>query len=246
MHIGVRCDSDELDSALRRALAPYVVEGLPAPPNFSLQLPRNAGAAHKLNLLYRAHTAVIRTRWRSRVVRGLLNYLDEFLGHPRGLLQARVFALVKDGRAYVVPRLVEVWLDLLSSPVHRAGFQFVDSQAATVDLQAHELVVPEWRLQVDTGALEPWQRTGGREREPAPVAPGRYPIAAWAVFHGEGQALSRESALLKLFQSTVNAFDLGVPETLRVLETFGTGLRVESLGSPYQGSLAHKIVALAS
>ncbi len=233
---------------MRRALASYAVEDLPAPPNYSLQLSRGEGAdSHKLRFLHRAHIGVIRTRWRSRALRGLLNYLNEFLPRPDGLLQAQALALVKDGRAYLVPRPLEVWLELLSSPLHRAGFQFVDLQTVLVDLGARELVVPELQLEVDAQALPDMHRSEGGAREPAPVAPGRYPIEAWAFFEREGRAPSAQSTLLQLFESTNNAFDFGVPETLRALAPFAAALRVSNIGSPrYDDSLPAKIAALAA
>lgn len=244
----MRCDTDELDAALRRALAAYFVEGMPAPPNYSLQLSRGEGnASQRLRTLHRAHMMVIRTRWRSRALRGLLSYMDEFLPRPPGLQEVQALALVKDGRAYLVPQPIEVWLELLSSPLHRAGFQFVDLQSVRVDLEARELVVPEWLLEVDAGALQDLQRSEGGAREPGAVSPGRYPIEAWAFFQTDGQpAPSAESTLLQLFQSMANPFDLGVPATLRTLESFAAGVRVGNLGSPpYHDSLAARITALA-
>lgn len=221
---------------------------MPAPPNYSLQLSRGEGqASQRLRTLHRGHVGVIRTRWRSRALRGLLNYLDEFLPRPAGLLQAQVFALVKDGKAYLVPRDIEIWLELLSSPLHRAGFQFVDLQTVRVDLETRELVVPELQLAVDAGALQDLHRSEGGAREPGSVSPGRYPIEAWAFFQKDGQAPSAESTLLQLFQSTANAFELGVPATLRVLESFAAALRVGDLGlPPYHDSLAVRIAALAA
>ena len=92
------------------------------------------------------------------------------------------------------------------------------------------------------------QRSESGAREPGAVAPGRYPIEAWAFFHPDGQpAPSTESTLLQLFQSTANPFDLGVPATLRTLESFSAAVRVVNLGSPpYHDSLAARIAALAA
>ena len=83
---------------------------------------------------------------------------------------------------------------------------------------------------------------------PGPLRPGRYPIEAWAFFHPDGQpAPSAESTLLQLFQSTANVFELGVPATLRTLESFAAAVRVGNLGSPpYHDSLATRIAALAA
>jgi hypothetical protein len=200
-----------------------------------------------VKLLHRGHVGVIRTRWPSRALGGLLGYMDEHLARPSGLLQAEVFALVKDGRAYLVPRPIEVWLELLSAPLHRAGFQFVDRQTVRVDLEARELLVPELMLEVDAHALPDLRRSEGGAREPGPVPPGRYPIGAWAFFHQDGQAPTAKSTLLQLFQTTTNAFDFGVPATLRALESFAARLRVGDLGRPpYDDGLAARIVALAA
>ena len=176
---------------------------------------------------------------------GLLNYLDDFVAPLDGTLRVRTFALVKQGKAYLVPRMIEIWLDLLSSPLHREGFQFVDVQNAAVDLATGELVVHDLHLDVDTQALEAFQRSEKGGREPAPIAPGRYPIEAWAYF-GKGDAQSAPSTLLTLFQSTLNAFEFGVPETLRALESLGNRVRVQDLGSPYKEDLAGRIAKLAA
>ena len=246
-HLGVRCDTDELDAALRRALQRYFVSGVEAPPNYSLRLSHGDGSGNqKLKFLYRGHTCVIRSRWRSRVVRGLLSYLDEIAAPLDGTLRVRSFALVKQGKAYLVPRMIEVWLDLLSSRLHKEGFQFVDLQNAAVDLETRELVVHQLQLEVDTAALGELLRPEGGGREPQAVAPGRYPIVSWAYFgKGEGET-SAEARLLTIFQSTLNAFQFGVPETLRALESFGKNVRVQDLGSAYNDDLAGKIVKLAT
>ena len=245
VHLGIRSDTDDLQDALTRALQRYLVQDVQAPPNFSLRLSSGDGGAgsQKLKFLYRGHGCIIRSRSRARVVRGLLNYLDAFVAPPDGTLRVRSFALVKQGKAYLVPRMIEVWLDLLSSPLHKAGFQFVDVQNAAVDLATRELVVPELHLAIDTKALETVQRESGG-REPPPIGPGRYPIEAWAYFGKDGD--SAQSWLLTFFQSTLNAYEFGVPETLRALESLGDQGRVRDLGSPYKDDLAGRIAKLAA
>lgn len=247
--MGVRCDTPGLDALLRRTLAAYRVADVEAPPNFSLRLPLDttgSGAANqKLSFLHRAHTNVIRSRRRARALLGLLGYLDEFLPPPQGFLRAQALALVQNGRAILIPRPLEAWIELSSSPLHRFGFQFVDRQGVLVDLARRELVVPEPRLALDWEPVRGILNPEGREREPAPVAPGRYPIAAWAFLQRENEAPAQVSNVLELFQVTDNAFDLGVPETLDVLRTFSSRLRVGRLPLRYDDGFPHALAALA-
>jgi hypothetical protein len=219
-----------------------------APPNFSLRLSLGVGTGNqKLMFLHRAHVGVIRTRWRSRAVRGLLNYLGEFLPCDEGFFRVRALALVKAGRAYLVPRAIESWIvELLSAPLHRAGFQFVDVETAALDLRTRELVVPELRLEVDASALGDLQGSDGRAREPAPILPGRYPVEAWALFGQTSETSSLAPRILQLFQTEANAFDFGIPALVRELEPFAAAVRVVHLGSPSTEVLADKITALAT
>jgi hypothetical protein len=145
-----------------------------------------------------------------------------------------------------VQRALEGWLDHLSPPLHRAGFQFVDRETVDLDPESRELVVPPLELEVDASALPDSSAPRAGRSEPAPVSPGRYPIEAWAYFARDPKAPTVESALLQLFQSTTNAFDLGIPKTLRALEPLANGLRVRNLGAPHFEGLAAEIAALAT
>ena len=220
-----------------------------APPNFSLALSRGTGADRsKMRFLHRAHVCLIRTRWRSRALHGLLGHLDEFLPRqvPVAPLQVSALALVKDGRAYLVQRAIEGWLDQLSPPLHRAGFQFVDRETVWVDPESRALIVPPLQLESDASALPDLDHPEGGRSEPAFVPPGGYPIDAFAYFVRDPQAPSVKSALLQLFQSTTNAFDLGIPETLRALEPLASSLHVRNLSAPNPEGLAAEIAALAT
>ena len=162
-------------------------------------------------------------------MRGLFGYLDEVLPRPGGLLQVQALALVKEGNATLVPRALETFLELLSSPMHRLGFQFVDLETALVDLgtlessSLPELQIPQSsRTALGTSTL----RKGARN----PITSFRTKIRSrlgLSLASGTVRLRQRvESTLLELLQSTKNAFDVGVPETLRALESFQSALRV--------------------
>ena len=208
------------------------------PPNYSL-------AFDKLSFLYKGHTAVIRSRLRSRAMEGLIRYLNDFVEEPDGTFQTMSFALVREGKAYLVPRFIENWLDLISSRLHRAGFQFVDHQHARIDLADHTVVVPEVSLEVDREALRSFLPAEDFRREPPPVPGGRYPLEAWSYFGADGEVLSPEHERLRLFQSAANAFQVGVPRLLAELERLQAKVRIVNLNSPYTDSLPDKIISLA-
>jgi len=161
------------------------VDGVDAPPNYSVRIDlANAapGRVRVLNMLYQSSTLVVRARSPRRVVEGLVAYLSAYADSGQGLL-TRAAALVHvDGTALLVPRDLLARLEILEPRLKRHGLRFVDRLIVAIDPTTAELVVSPRLVEVDASELLP-EAAGG---DLPTVAPGRYPIAAWALSQGPG------------------------------------------------------------
>jgi hypothetical protein len=181
LHIGVRSTSVEVDQVLRAALAAHHVEGLDAPPNYSVQIGGSNGAASGFHFLYRSSTSVIRTRDPHRVVRGLFTHLSSHTDGQPGTLRVQGVTLVAGDVALLAPPVLRQWPDRLERRLNGRGLRVADTPWAHVDPERAEVVIPEPALDIDWSALDTIDRVvAGPRREDPPVPPGRYPRRGWA------------------------------------------------------------------
>ena len=182
----MRANAAETDALLRRSLGAEVLEGVEAPPNYSVVLAHPDGARgplRGLHLLYRSSRLVLRTRDPERLVHGLAAWLSSHLDEHEHL---RIWsaAAVHEGRALLVPGHVMTWLKVIQPRLNRLGVQLVDEPFALVDPATAELVVPEPVITVDAAALSAYG-PASRGGEPPRVVPGRYPLREWLVWDSD-------------------------------------------------------------
>jgi len=215
--LGVRSTTAELDGELRRILAAHVID-FDAPANFSALVARGEGdgQVRGFHFLYRASDALVRTRTPRRIVRTLLHYLSDFAEPVEPMPRLAAVGLVAGGRAVIAPERIRAELPNVETRLNDAGVAVVDASVLHLDAEGACLVVPEPALSIDREALADFERrqpSAGRELEP--VAPGRYPITAWAFTTDERAAgrLGVAPAVAAGAQQVVNA-DVFGPQTV--------------------------------
>jgi len=182
----VRANRDDIDRALQQALAAYHVPGVEAPPNYSVRIGGEGGAARSargLSILYQSSSLAARSRRPSRIVKALAAFLASHREEPFDLLTANVLAFVADdGHAILAPRVVANAIEQVQPRAERKGLRIVDSPLVGIDVDTGEIVV-EPGLELDGDVLARLDTDFPPSiGEPEPVAPGRYPLRGWAVF----------------------------------------------------------------
>jgi hypothetical protein len=180
--LGVRSSTAELDADLRRILAAHRID-FDAPDNFSALVSRgdHDEQVRGFHFLYRASDPLVRSRTPRRIVRALLHHLSDFAEPSLALPKVAAMGFVADGRAVIAPERVRAELTNIETRLNDAGVGVVDAPVLHLDFEGAQLVVPEPALTIDADALADFDRRHPQPaREPAAVAPGRYPIAAWA------------------------------------------------------------------
>ena len=151
-----------------------------APDNYSVALYGSGGRKQELNLLVKGAQQLVRSRSRARVLRGLLNHLSADLTPVESsLLRLRTSAVVRDGRATVLPFDVTGWLKDLQPRLNKSGIQVVDIPWVLIDPTAAEMVVPEPSVDYDRLVLEELGKTDKLGPELPAVLPGRYALRSW-------------------------------------------------------------------
>jgi hypothetical protein len=222
--VGVRSTSTDTDAALRRILAAHLLDA-DAPPYFSAfvpDAPPTDGNARPFNFLYRSSDSLVRTRAPGRVVRALLHYLSDLVEPAPPTLQLRATGLIVGGRAIVAPESLRTSMTLIEARLNRAGMQVIDAPVVHLEPGSGEVVVPEPRLTVDADALAAYERShppAGGTRELAPVAPGRYPLVAWALTTAEDAIgpIGRAEGVAAAAQQVANADTFGAQPALEVV-----------------------------
>jgi hypothetical protein len=176
----------DVDATVRALLARYVVDGVKAPPNYSVRIggsDAEGRGGRDLHLLYKSSTKAVRSRVPSRVLRGLVTYLaSHTFTCPLDRLRTSAVALLADGDAVLAPPFLLRSLDVLQPRLERAGLRFVDAPFVQIDPAAAEVVVEPSALDVDDSILQALDgRFASSDREPPAVEPGRYPLRGWAV-----------------------------------------------------------------
>ena len=103
-HVGVRYNEEDTAQTLDRLFPEGRIADPQVPDNYGVALYTRGGRKRDLNLLVKGAQQLVRTRSRARVLRGLLNYLSaDLASRDPALLQIRTAAVVRDGRATVLP-----------------------------------------------------------------------------------------------------------------------------------------------
>jgi hypothetical protein len=217
--LGVRSSRVEFDEALRRVLAPHLLD-VEAPANFSVVLADDSAASPRtraFNFLYRANQSVVKSRVPGRVLRALLQYLSDFAEPVSSTLRIAATGVLKDGRAIVAPPTLRWATGTLQPRLNAFGMQLIDAPVVHIEPGGSELVVPEPLLHMDANALAEFEtRYPGHGHELPRVGPGRYPIVAWALVTHEQEIgpLGRAHAVAAATQNVLNADTLGPRDTL--------------------------------
>ena len=184
--LGVRADSDELGASLREALAPYVRDDLETRPQANLSVVVADDRGHRrgagFHFLRRGTTAVVRSRDPRRVLAGLASYLSAATEPPDGVVRVNAAALVRDGAATVVPAQTLQWLAEIDRRLATNGPEFADQPWVYLDAGRGEVVVPPPWVTLATAAVDRIVSSVADRRPDPGVAPGRYPLRAWAYF----------------------------------------------------------------
>lgn len=184
---------ESLGGALREAFASRIVEDGERPANYSMRLSDDPSRFH---VLLRNSCLVVASPDARRVVLALLRHLADHAGAPEHTLAVQALALVRDGRATLVPTLLEDDLRSSSRALADAGIQLLDSVSVHVDVDAAEVVVGAGLDVHDAGIAKVLDLAGAPRRTDPPVPAGRYPIKQWAMMElwSEPGAYSRATA----------------------------------------------------
>lgn len=217
---GIRTNGEASAAALARAFRAHVVDDPAAPRNFSVQFSAEPTDAH---LLFWGGCVAARSFDPDRITRALVDNLAAHQPPAPGLVWVASLALVKDGRAVLVPARFHDDLRIVDRQLRAAGFVPVDSPRVLVDLEAGELVVPEV-LEVDAAALADAVAGVPRRRVEPTVAYGRYPIERWVFLSYRGawgpisRAAATRAAALEILEG-IEAPDRALVATLAELFT---------------------------
>jgi hypothetical protein len=200
VHLGIRTNVPAVDAVLRRALAGHLVDGVVAPPNYSLLIDTEGRG---YDFVYRSTAPVVRTRDPRRLAEGLVRHLSTHVQTPPSdLLHLKSTAFVSDGIAILAPAQARGWIEATGRRFAEAGLVPVDMPSAWVNDSIAELVVPEPAVEVDWEALAEFSAAfpHGRLRHPDPgVAPGRYPLVGWAFYAALEHVGTLDAATAALF-----------------------------------------------
>lgn len=236
----MRTSTQQAGRLLRTALGGYVVDG-EAPHNYSLYLAAgDEGGIRPLQRLYRGGALEVRSRSAGRVVTALLGHLSWYAREPDEDLPAvQAMAVVRGGRAWLLPLDLRANLEHLEPALNRSGFAVVDELLPVVDPATAELVVREPVLEVDRGALGDLEGLVPAPRRAEPqVRPGRYPLTAWVQHNHDPQASPAER-LMHALAHTANSDRLGLRASATRLQSLLAAVPSRSLtGRDRSGVLA--------
>jgi hypothetical protein len=185
---------------VRAAFAGLVVDGVAAPPNYSV-LATDGGVL----FLYRSQEKVLRARTPGRVVAALASHLGTHLDDPSSMVRLDAAVAVRGGRAVLLGRTFLAHLEALEPRLRRAGWALADLPWAPVDPGSGEVVIapPAVVARAEAGA-------GPGRSDPPVAAPGRYPVDRWLLFDPFGdQPASAGQRLAAPLAAVVNAAGVG-------------------------------------
>ena len=191
LYLGVRSHPAALSNRVRSTLVDHVVEGVDAPPNYSLRLetrePGRKGPA-RAYALYRSQCLLLRTRKRERVLRALVRCLSGLVDPRDGLVRVRQGAVVGRSGAIILPHELHWRLEALEPRLGTDAMWLSDPPFIDIDAATGELVLAPPMIDVDAAALG-----AGSDR---PVPYGRYPIREWAILgRDEDETVTAHAAL---------------------------------------------------
>jgi hypothetical protein len=246
--LGVRSSTAELDRDLRRILAAHVID-FDAPDNFSALVSRGDDdeQVRGFHFLYRASDSLVRTRTPRRIVHTLLQHLADFAAPSATRPRLAAVGLVANGRAVIAPERIRAELPNVESRLNDAGVAVVDAPVLHLDPHDACLVVPEPALTIDRDALAEFERRHPpARREMEPVAPGRYPLAAWA-FTTDEQAVGRlgaAPAVAARAQEVVNSDAVGAQAVLDGVAAVFARVPAFGIWWPNPAALGRRLVEL--
>lgn len=173
---GVRLPSAEHAEALAAAWRQDAREDPDAPPNAHLLVAEDRGSFHRLHR-HGCLTAVSADP--RRILTALARHLGASRPTPPDLARFDVLAVVRDGEATLVPKLLDERLLHHRRRLEEAGVVATDLPHSYLDLRAGELVVPPDDLLDLEAAPTVLDLLGPARRVEPIVEPGRYPIARW-------------------------------------------------------------------
>jgi hypothetical protein len=176
--VGVRADDPSVLTALRDALAAWVVDA-DVHATYSIHLgDTGTDAGRALAVLYRDGDLLLRSRSRGRALRALAAHLALYLPQPEGSVRLRALAAITDdGRAIVSPR-PHHGSSTFDRHLAACRLHVVDGPVVLVDAAGIEVLVAQPFFDIDH-PLAVVTSHGSEQPDPAPAAPGRYPIVAW-------------------------------------------------------------------
>ena len=191
LYLGVRSHPAALSDRVRSTLVDHVVEGVDAPPNYSLRLetrePGRKGPA-RAYALYRSQCLLLRTRKRERLLRALVRCLSGLVDPRDGLVRVRQLAVVGGSGAVILPHELHWRLEALEPRMGAHGMWLADPPFIDIDAATGELIFAPPMIDVDAAAL------GAGSDMPGPY--GRYPIREWAILgRDEDETVTAHAAL---------------------------------------------------
>lgn len=242
LYVGVRSYPTRLSTRVRAALAPDVVDGVEAPPNYSVRfeerVPGRPGSVSAY-VLYRSQCSLLRTRKRERVLRALVACVSGHRGRRDGLLRIRQLAVVGRSGAVILPVELHWRLEALERRLGAHGLRLADPPFVDIDPRKGELVVAPPEMGVVT-ALGGSRRSASHAR--ARPEPRRYPIREWAILRREGDrpptVHESLSAVMPMFDG-----DERVPGALEGMMRALSGTKLTPIWYQRPGKMMERLVA---
>lgn len=245
--VAVHAHSPELRAALERWLARHVVAGVEPRVHYGLVLGSGGDGRRGFHELYWGSVPVLRTLDGQRLARALLGHLwahARASAEDRYLLVSGVAAVAGD-RAVVMPG-APLCDPSLERRLQREDVAVVDAPWFALDLGSAELVVAD--PEVDAGLRLHWvalealgsPRSGGVARA---VAPGRYPLAGWAL-PGDGEPASRARIVVRAAAHGLNRPAFAGPPMLTRLALAVAGRPFRALPTASPAAAADALAGL--
>ncbi len=222
-------------------LAAHLVEGLDAPPNYSIRLEtRETGRkapAHGY-VLYRSQCLLLRTRRRERVLRALMTSLSGHVEPLDGLLRVRQLAVIGRSGAVILPNELFWRLEALEPRLGEHGVRLVEPPFVDIDAGTGDLILAPPTMDVDSA------KTGrGWPGFASDLQAGtRHPILEWTFLGRDDGPLTPHAALgivMPLLQEGAQSSTVALEVMLRILAR----PKLQHIGRERASRLLERIVA---
>jgi hypothetical protein len=240
--VGVRSDPAPFSKRIRTMLAAHLVEGLDAPPNYSIRLetrePGRKAPAHGY-VLYRSQCLLLRTRRRERVLRALMTSLSGHVEPLDGLLRVRQLAVIGRSGAVILPNELFWRLEALEPRLGEHGVRLVEPPFVDIDAGTGDLILAPPTMDVDpakTGRGWPgFASADGHARS-------RHPIVEWTFLGPDDGPLTPHAALgvvMPLLHEGSQSSSVALEVVLRTLAR----AKLQHIGRERSSRLLERIVA---